>query len=62
MFAQDGRTFDLAYLLERTRSRHHHLTALNCLQGARYVELARNRAANEAFLFGWLRTRVGLAA
>lgn len=34
------------------------LKALNCLQGARYVDLARGRAANEAFLFGWLRTRV----
>lgn len=34
------------------------LKALNCLQGARYVELARSRPANEDFLFGWLRTRV----
>lgn len=34
------------------------LKALNCLQGARYVALARTRAANEAFLFGWLRARV----
>jgi lysozyme family protein len=36
------------------------LTALNCLQGARYIELARTRAANEAFLYGWLRTRIAL--
>lgn len=36
------------------------LKALNCLQGARYVELARTRSANEAFLYGWLRTRVHL--
>jgi len=34
------------------------LRALNSMQGARYVELARTRGANEAFLFGWLRTRV----
>ena len=34
------------------------LKALNSLQGARYIELARGRAANEDFLFGWLRTRV----
>jgi lysozyme family protein len=34
------------------------LKALNCLQGARYIELARGRAANEAFLYGWLRARV----
>lgn len=34
------------------------LRALNCLQGARYIELARGRPKNEAFLYGWLRTRV----
>lgn len=34
------------------------LKALNALQGARYVELARGRPANEAFLYGWLRARV----
>jgi lysozyme family protein len=36
------------------------LKALNCLQGARYIELATKRTANQAFLFGWLRTRVSL--
>lgn len=36
------------------------LKALNCLQGARYISLARTRAANETFLYGWLRTRVML--
>lgn len=34
------------------------LRALNCLQGARYIELAEAREANETFLFGWLRARV----
>ncbi|WP_422057694.1 glycoside hydrolase family 108 protein [Sphingomonas sp.] len=34
------------------------LKALNAMQGARYIELARGRPANEAFLYGWLRTRV----
>lgn len=34
------------------------LKALNALQGARYIELAEGRAANESFLFGWLRERV----
>jgi len=34
------------------------LRALNVLQGARYIELAEKRTANEAFLYGWLRTRV----
>lgn len=36
------------------------LKALNGLQAARYVDLARRRVANEAFLYGWLRTRIGL--
>jgi lysozyme family protein len=34
------------------------LKALNCLQGERYIELARGRPANETFLYGWLRSRV----
>ena len=38
------------------------LKALNCLQGARYIELAEGRAANETFEFGWLANRVALAA
>lgn len=36
------------------------LKALNCLQGACYIELVEGRSANEDFLFGWLRTRVSL--
>lgn len=31
---------------------------LNCLQGARYVELSRRRAANEDFVYGWIKERV----
>jgi lysozyme family protein len=34
------------------------LKALNALKGARYIELAEARAANESFLFGWLDHRV----
>jgi lysozyme family protein len=34
------------------------LRALNALQGARYIELAEGRAANEKFVFGWLDKRV----
>lgn len=30
------------------------LALLNALQGTRYVELAEGRAANRAFMFGWL--------
>lgn len=36
------------------------LRGLNCSQGERYKQLSRSRRANEAFVFGWLRTRVGL--
>lgn len=32
--------------------------AMNCLQGARYIELAQKRPANESFAFGWLAHRV----
>lgn len=34
------------------------LRALNCLQGERYIALAEQRSPNEAFVYGWLRTRV----
>lgn len=36
------------------------LRGLNCSQGARYLDLARKRTANESFVFGWLANRVGL--
>jgi lysozyme family protein len=36
------------------------LKALNCLQGARYIELAERRSANQNFIFGWLAHRVNL--
>ena len=35
------------------------LRGLNSSQGARYLELAESRPANEAFLFGWMLNRVG---
>jgi len=34
------------------------LKALNGMQAARYIDLALSRAANEAFVFGWLRARI----
>ncbi len=34
------------------------LKALNCLQGARYIELSEARPQNESFVYGWLRERV----
>jgi|TARA_R100000501_G_scaffold17911_1_gene34568 lysozyme family protein len=35
--------------------------ALDALQGARYIELAEGRAANESFVYGWLAHRLGNA-
>lgn len=34
------------------------LTALNCLQGARYIEIAEKNPSQEAFAYGWLKERV----
>lgn len=34
------------------------LRALNCSEGARYLELAEGREANEDFLYGWVKERV----
>lgn len=34
------------------------LAALNALQGERYISLGEARQANEAFMYGWFRTRV----
>lgn len=35
--------------------------ALNCLQGAFYIELANRREKDERFVFGWLENRVKIA-
>lgn len=34
------------------------LTMLNCLQGARYIEIAELRKKDEEFIFGWFDKRV----
>ena len=34
--------------------------ALNCLQGAFYIELAEKRSKDERFIYGWLKHRVGI--
>lgn len=36
------------------------LKALNCLQGAFYIELAQKRSKDEKFIYGWLKNRVVL--
>jgi|TARA_R100001244_G_scaffold39766_2_gene35686 lysozyme family protein len=35
------------------------LKAIEVLQGARYIEIAEARPANEAFVYGWLANRIG---
>ncbi len=35
------------------------LKAIEALQGARYIDFAERRPANEAFLYGWLANRIG---
>lgn len=37
------------------------LKGLDALQGERYITLAENRSANQAFLYGWLSNRIGNA-
>lgn len=34
--------------------------ALNCMQGAKYIELAERREKDERFVYGWLKNRVEL--
>lgn len=34
--------------------------ALNCQQGARYLDITEGRPQNEAFYFGWMLNRVGV--
>ncbi|WP_413191780.1 glycoside hydrolase family 108 protein [Pararobbsia alpina] len=36
------------------------LKVLNCLQGARYIDTAERRSANEDFVFGWFDNRIGM--
>lgn len=35
------------------------LKAIEALQGERYLSLAEQRSANEAFLYGWIMNRIG---
>lgn len=47
-----------AYLAERSELVL--ARALNCLQGAFYIDLAERRQKDERFVYGWLRERVTL--
>jgi len=46
------------YLIRRKESVL--VKALNCLQGAFYIELAERREKDEKFVYGWLKNRVTL--
>lgn len=46
--------------LRRGRGETALLTAVNCLQGASYIQLAERRKKDEAHLFGWLAHRIVL--
>ena len=48
-----------AFLAHRTDGAAVLLKAIEALQGARYLDLAERRPANEAFLYGWLVNRLG---
>lgn len=47
-----------SYLLIRDEETF--LEALNCLQGAFYIELAERREKDERFVYGWIKNRVKL--
>lgn len=36
------------------------VNALNCLQGAKYIDLAERREKDESFIFGWFKHRVSI--
>ena len=36
------------------------LKAINCLQGAFYIELSQKREKDETFVYGWLKNRISL--
>ncbi|MCP3672227.1 MAG: hypothetical protein GY814_17705, partial [Gammaproteobacteria bacterium] len=40
------------------RDEHTLVKALNCLQGAFYIELTERREKDERFVYGWLKNRV----
>ncbi len=48
-----------AYLKQRKGGEAVLLKAIEALQGARYLDLAERRPANETFLYGWLANRLG---
>jgi len=43
-----------------TRDEETLVKALNCMQGAKYIELAERREKDERFVYGWLKNRVRL--
>ncbi|KQM62269.1 MULTISPECIES: glycoside hydrolase family 108 protein [unclassified Sphingomonas] len=56
--AQTLRALDTLLATRGTAAEAVLVKAINALQGERYLHLAETRPANEAFLYGWLATRV----
>lgn len=48
------------YLVRRKSDDATLVKALNCLQGAYYIDLAERREKDRAFIYGWLKNRVKL--
>ena len=57
--AQTLAALDRFLLTRRTSGETVLVKAIEALQGERYVALAEQRPANEAFLYGWLANRLG---
>ncbi|WP_417795909.1 glycoside hydrolase family 108 protein [Terasakiella pusilla] len=36
------------------------VNALNCLQGAKYIDLTTSRETDEKYLFGWMKNRISI--
>jgi lysozyme family protein len=53
-----GKTVAALQAYVHARSERAMMKALNCLQGAFYIELAERREKDERFLYGWLTHRV----
>lgn len=65
--AEDGQIGRVTIFALREYFRTHDLdaetvlfNALNSLQGARYINLAKSREKDERFVYGWLRNRVSI--
>lgn len=58
----DGKIGQKTILAVKSYLKHRHegalIKALNCLQGAFYIELSERREKDEKFIYGWFRNRI----